>query len=367
MLDAVDLEIAGGESVALTGVNGAGKTTLLGCLASVLRPDGGEVRWFGHLAGRDVALHRRIGMVAHESGLYSHLTLRENLVFAAQMSGIDDPRRCADQWLETGRHLAPHADVLPTRLSRGMRQRLAVARALIHNPPLLLFDEPFTGLDAAGAEWLLTLLADLHDRGHTICFVTHEQEKIRPSGPARTGVARRQASTTSRRSQDERHPVRHARHDTEAIVTAQIWWMIQKDLVSEWRSRRAWPAMILLGIVVAVVFSVQMDLPSEYKRQMAASLLWVAIFLAADAESRSILRPGTRGRLLAGPAALSGLAIVGVSSQTGGEHRLAGGAAVRAHSVVRRAHRRAAAEPPLGHGLGGTAGKHRHCLGRHVA
>ena len=60
-----------------------------------------------------------------------------------------------------------------------------------------------------------------------------------------------------------------------------IWWMIQKDLVSEWRSRRAWPAMLLLGIVVAVVFSVQMDLPPEYKRQMAASLLWVAIFLAA--------------------------------------------------------------------------------------
>ena len=116
-------------------------------------------------------------------------------------------------------------------------------------------------------------------------------------------------------------------------MTAQIWWMIHKDLVSEWRSRRAWPAMILLGIVVAVVFSVQMDLPSEYKRQIAASLLWVAIFLAADAEPRSVLRPGARGRLLAGPAALSGLAVVRVPGQTGGEHRLAGGAAVRADSA----------------------------------
>jgi heme exporter protein B len=70
-------------------------------------------------------------------------------------------------------------------------------------------------------------------------------------------------------------------HDMEAAVAAQIWWMIHKDLVSEWRSRRAWPAMILLGIVVAVVFSVQIELPSEYKCQIAASLLWIALFLAA--------------------------------------------------------------------------------------
>ena len=177
VLDAVDLEIAAGESVALTGANGAGKTTLLGCLASMLRPDAGEVRWFGQLFGRNVALRRQIGMVAHENGLYSHLTLRENLIFAARMGGIDRTRQLADQWLDvTG--LGPHADVLPTRLSRGMRQRLAVARALIHNPPVLLLDEPFAALDAAGAEWLLTLLSNLHGRGHTICFVTHEQQKI---------------------------------------------------------------------------------------------------------------------------------------------------------------------------------------------
>ena len=136
-----------------TGANGAGKTTLLGCLASVLRPDGGAVHWFGRPAGRDAALRRWIGMVAHESGLYSHLTARENLMFAARMSGADNPRRRTDQWLElTG--LALHADALPTRLSRGMRQRLAIARALIHDPPLLLLDEPFSSLDAAGSQWL---------------------------------------------------------------------------------------------------------------------------------------------------------------------------------------------------------------------
>ena len=144
----------------------------------MLRPDGGEVRWFGRPVGRDVGLHRWVGMVAHESGLYSHLTLRENLAFAARMSGIGRPAHRADQWLELA-GLTPHAYLLPTRLSRGMRQRLAVARALIHDPPVLLLDEPFSSLDAAGTQWLLALLADLHDRGRTICFVTHEQEMTR--------------------------------------------------------------------------------------------------------------------------------------------------------------------------------------------
>jgi ABC-type multidrug transport system ATPase subunit len=178
VLDAACVEIASGECVALTGANGSGKTTLLGCLASSLRPDGGEVYWFGRRAGRDVALRRLIGIVAHESGLYSHLTLRENLVFAARMGGVSNIRNRVERWLDVA-GLAPLADVVPTQLSRGMRQRLAVARALIHDPALLLLDEPFTSLDTEGAEWLVALLADLRDEGRTICFVTHEQEKIR--------------------------------------------------------------------------------------------------------------------------------------------------------------------------------------------
>jgi ABC-type multidrug transport system ATPase subunit len=173
----LDLEIAAGESVALTGANGAGKTTLLNCLASALRPDRGEVRWFGQLVGRDVALRRWVGMIAHESGLYGHLTLRENLLLASRLNGVDSARRRAEHWLDaTG--LTPYADALPTRLSRGMRQRLSLARALIHDPPLVLLDEPFTCLDSAGAEWLLALLVDLRDRGRTICFVAHEREEI---------------------------------------------------------------------------------------------------------------------------------------------------------------------------------------------
>ena len=108
VLNAIDLEIAAGESVALVGANGAGKTTLLSCLASVLRPDRGEVRWFGRLVGRDVGLHRLVGMVTHETGLYSHLTLRENLIFAAKMGGIDGAALRADRWLDAA-GLTPQA------------------------------------------------------------------------------------------------------------------------------------------------------------------------------------------------------------------------------------------------------------------
>ncbi len=77
-----------------------------------------------------------------------------------------------------GDRLLPHADCLPARLSRGMRQRLDIARSLVHDPPLLLLDEPFTHLDAAGRQWLLGLLLELRARGHTLCFVTHEQEQL---------------------------------------------------------------------------------------------------------------------------------------------------------------------------------------------
>jgi heme ABC exporter ATP-binding subunit CcmA len=178
VLKALDLDIVSGQSVALTGANGAGKTTLLRCLASLVRPDEGEVRWFGQLAGREAATRRWIGLVGHETGLYAHLTLRENLAFAARMSGTDHPRRRSEQWLDaTG--LLPYAETLPARLSRGMRQRLAIARALIHDPPLLLFDEPFVHLDTPGTEWLMTLLTELRRRGRTLCFVTHQPKIVR--------------------------------------------------------------------------------------------------------------------------------------------------------------------------------------------
>jgi heme ABC exporter ATP-binding subunit CcmA len=175
VLRRVDLSLAEGRIAALVGANGAGKTTLLRCLAGMFRPDAGEVRWFGRPARPDPAARRLIGMVSHQAALYPHLSIRENLVFAARMYGSSQPGRDADQWL--GRMgLEWYADHLPARLSKGMRQRVAVARALVHDPRVLFLDEPFSGLDQQGVEWLSEWLRQLRQRGRTICLATHDEK-----------------------------------------------------------------------------------------------------------------------------------------------------------------------------------------------
>ena len=161
----------------MTGANGSGKTTLLCCLAAMLHPTAGEVRWFGESPVSNPAARRLIGMVSHQGHLYPHLTLRENLVFAARMHGAQNPPRRADQLLDTI-GLQHAAGRLPTQISRGMRQRLSVARALVHQPRIVLLDEPFTTLDSAATVWLCRLLGELRDRGRTVCFATHDEQKV---------------------------------------------------------------------------------------------------------------------------------------------------------------------------------------------
>ncbi len=171
----IDLEIATGECIALTGDNGAGKTTLLRCLAAIARPTSGDVRWFGQPAVARPDQRRMVGVVTPDSHLYPHLTLRENLVFAARMCGATAPGRQADRWLEqTG--LRPQAGRQARQISRGMRQRLALARALIHNPRILLLDEPFSGLDSTSRQWLVELLRQQRADGGAVCFSTHDPQ-----------------------------------------------------------------------------------------------------------------------------------------------------------------------------------------------
>lgn len=176
VLRQIDLALTGGQIVCLMGGNGAGKTTLLGCLASLVRPTAGEVHWFGRPAARVPSARQWIGMVAHESRLYPQLTLRENLVFSARMYGIAQPLAAADRWLAEVR-MSGHANRFPMHVSRGMRQRISLARGLLHEPHILLFDEPFSGLDDAGTIWLTQRLRVLRDAGRLICLTTHDTAK----------------------------------------------------------------------------------------------------------------------------------------------------------------------------------------------
>lgn len=169
----VDLAVAAGEIVALLGANGAGKTTLLHCLAGRLRPTAGEVLWHGQSPRQSPALHRQIGLASHESFLYPELTARENLTFAARMQGVADAARRVAELLAAVR-LEDQAGQIAGRLSKGQRQRLSLARALVHDPPIVILDEPFSGLDAAGREWLERWLDDLRTRQRAVCFTSHD-------------------------------------------------------------------------------------------------------------------------------------------------------------------------------------------------
>ena len=173
----VNFDVPAGQCVVFTGANGAGKTTLLRCLAGSLRPSGGEVLIFGRPVTEPAARHA-LGVVAHESRLYPHLTLRENLLFAARMYGLPDPAARADALLAEI-ELPAHAGRRPAQVSRGMRQRVAIAQALIHDPPVLLLDEPFANLDAQAAAWLFARLSALRRQQRTLCLVLHDQQQAR--------------------------------------------------------------------------------------------------------------------------------------------------------------------------------------------
>jgi heme exporter protein A len=170
----ITFEAGAGAIVGLLGPNGAGKSTLLAILATLLRPTSGVVR-YGSLdpAAQGAALRARIGLLGHDLFLYPELTARENLAFFAGLYGIRDAGRAASHALDAAR-LADRADDPVSSFSRGMRQRVALERALIHRPRLVLLDEPFTGLDEASASALLARLHGLKAAGTIVIAATHD-------------------------------------------------------------------------------------------------------------------------------------------------------------------------------------------------
>jgi heme ABC exporter ATP-binding subunit CcmA len=178
VLQGINLAVAPGQIVALLGHNGAGKTTLLECLAGAIRPSSGEVFWFGRRATRNVSDRRLLGFLGHENGLYPELTAQENLLFAGRMYGRDDAAgRIRGLLNRVG--LSQWADRRVCHFSQGMRQRLALARAMIHDPPILLLDEPFGNLDAENRIWLETTLEEHRRRHAAVCFTSHDPQQCR--------------------------------------------------------------------------------------------------------------------------------------------------------------------------------------------
>jgi heme exporter protein A len=176
-LRGLDLTVGAGEAVAVFGPNGAGKSTLLRLLATLLRPSTGALRLFERpVNDGGAAARRRIGFLSHQSFLYPDLTPTENLEFYARMFGATNVTQRVRALIDRV-GLAGWAHRPVRTLSRGLEQRCALARALVHEPQLLMLDEPFTGLDVDASAMLTTMLREAHANGATLLVTTHDMAR----------------------------------------------------------------------------------------------------------------------------------------------------------------------------------------------
>jgi heme exporter protein A len=283
----VNFTVEEGEFIALMGSNGAGKTTLLRMIAGLSRPTSGSVS----IAGVDLrragpGLRRRIGFVSHESLLYPELTGRENLEFHARLFGVENVAAAIES-LDGLLELAPILDRQAGVLSRGNRQRLTLARALLHAPRVLLLDEPFTGLDEASSNRLLHILQTLVDSGRTVIMTTHDRA-ILEAGPRR--LVRIEGGTLH----EDRvlTPVDRAREVvdyTPAFLTptlamppkllAAATVIARKDLRIEARTRDIVGSAGLFAICVLITMSFTSP-PGETASGMATGVLWISLLFA---------------------------------------------------------------------------------------
>ncbi len=180
VLKSLDLTIYQGEFVALLGPNGSGKSTLLRLMSGLSKPSQGTIRIGGwEIPSEAMAVRAQIGMVSHKPLLYENLTAYENLNFFAKLYNLSAEvreTRIAELLRQVGLH--KRADSLVRTFSRGMQQRLSIARALIHEPDVLFFDEPYTGLDQDAGDMLYGLLKDAHNTQRTIIMTTHQLQRV---------------------------------------------------------------------------------------------------------------------------------------------------------------------------------------------
>jgi len=178
VLRGLDFTVEEGEFVALVGPNGAGKTTFLRVLSSLARPSLGRVSIAGfQLPSQAAEVRRSLGVVSHLPLLYGDLTAEENLRFYGKMYTVPALRQRIEQVLELVGLSARRSDLVRT-FSRGMQQRLAIGRAVLHDPVVLLFDEPYTGLDQEACDMLDKVLREVAGRGRTVVMTSHDLGRV---------------------------------------------------------------------------------------------------------------------------------------------------------------------------------------------
>jgi heme exporter protein A len=178
VLHDINFSAHGGEAALIVGRNGVGKSTLIKVFCGLARPSAGRLLLFGHEPARLAAAQfRRLGVMLHQPLLYPNLTARENLVFYSEIFGIAQPAAHADRWLERV-GLQRAADELVSALSRGMEQRLAIARAMLAGPELILLDEPFAALDSDGAGLVAALIREALARDAAVVLTAHAPLEI---------------------------------------------------------------------------------------------------------------------------------------------------------------------------------------------
>jgi heme exporter protein A len=178
VLRGLDFEVQKGEFVALLGPNGAGKTTFLRILSSLSRPSMGDVRVAGYrLPAQAAAVRRSLGVVSHLPLLYGDLSAEENLQFYGRMYGVTGMEKRIEETLELVGLTSRRRDLVRT-FSRGMQQRLAIGRAILHDPEVLLFDEPHTGLDQDACDMLDRLLREVANQGRTVVMTSHDMARV---------------------------------------------------------------------------------------------------------------------------------------------------------------------------------------------
>lgn len=176
-LDNVSLTLNKSESLTLFGPNGAGKSTLLKIMSTLLHPSSGDVNICGISINDDKpSIRKYIGIISHDSFLYGNLTAKENLFFFGKLYGVKNLKDRVDELLDKF-NLSIHRDTLVRTFSRGMSQRLAIARAIIHDPEIIYLDEPYTGLDPQASDSLTNILFGFHSEKKTMIITTHDLEK----------------------------------------------------------------------------------------------------------------------------------------------------------------------------------------------